>query len=179
MKRNAAEAYFAGGCFWCTQALFNNLKGVDGVEVGYSGGMLSNPSYEAVSSGSTNHAETIKIIFDPKIISYKDLIYVFLRTHDPTTMNRQGTDVGTQYRSVIFYANDEQKKTALKEIKKAQKLYSNPIVTQVIPSGAFYKAEKYHQDYYVKNPQKPYCTLVIDPKIQKLKKEFKEYLKSS
>lgn len=170
-------ATFAGGCFWCTEALFQLLKGVKTVVSGYSGGNMDNPTYNQVSSGITNHAESVQITFDPKIIKYKDLLYVFMKTHDPTTLNRQGADAGTQYRSVIFYANENQKKEAETVIADLQKDYQNSIVTALKPLENFYKAEDYHQDFYKNNPDKPYCQLVIDPKIQKLKKDFKTYLK--
>ena len=170
-------ATFAGGCFWCTEAIFKMLKGVEKVLSGYSGGYSEKPTYEQVSSGSTGYAEAIQITYDPKIISYKDLIYVFLRTHDPTTLNRQGADVGSQYRSVIFYHNAKQKSQALDLITKSEMDIKRKIVTQILPFGKFFKAEDYHQDYFKKNPNKPYCRLVIDPKITKLKKDFKDFLK--
>lgn len=171
-----AKAIFGGGCFWCTEAIFLRVKGVEEVISGYSGGQIDNPSYEKVSSGATSHTEAIQIVFDPKIISYEDLLYIFFRTHDPTTMNRQGADVGTQYRSVIFYRNYNQKNAAEKAKEEAQKLYDAPIVTQIVAYEAFYPAEDYHQNYYANNPQKAYCKLVIDPKIIKLQKDFKKYL---
>lgn len=171
------KATFGGGCFWCTEAIFLRLKGADTVVSGYSGGDMDNPSYEKVSSGISGHTETIQIIFNPKIISYEVLLYIFFRTHDPTTMNRQGADVGTQYRSAIFYHNENQKKVAERAKKDAQKLYKNPIVTEVLPFENFYDAEEYHQNYYAQNPEKAYCKLVIDPKITKLQKDFKKYLK--
>jgi len=170
-------ATFAGGCFWCTEAIFRRIKGVKKVVSGYSGGNMDNPSYEQVSSGITNHAEAIQIEFDPKVISYKDLIYVFLKTHDPTTLNKQGHDAGTQYRSAIFFADEAQRKVAHTVIADLQKDYKDKIVTQVEPFKEFFKAENYHQNYYTTNSSQPYCQLVIDPKIQKLKKDFKEYLK--
>ena len=170
-------ATFGGGCFWCTEAIFKSIKGVKKVVSGYSGGNVENPSYELVSTNSSGHAEAVQITFDTKIITYNDLLYIFLKTHNPTTLNRQGADVGTQYRSVIFY-HDEQKKVAEKAINKAQNEYNEKIVTEIVPFENFYEAENYHQDYYKKNPDKMYCKLVIDPKIQKLKKDFKKYLKS-
>ena len=173
----SATATFAGGCFWCTEAIFLRLKGADTVVSGYSGGDMDNPSYEKVSSGISGHTETIQIIFNPKIISYEDLLYIFFRTHDPTTMNRQGADVGTQYRSAIFFHNDNQKREAEKTKEEAQTHFSDPIVTEIVPFKSFYKAENYHQNYYSQNPQKAYCKLVIDPKIIKLQKDFKKYLK--
>jgi len=170
-------ATFAGGCFWCTEAVFQMLRGVNKVTPGYAGGRIDDPTYEQVSSGITNHAESVQIIFDPKIISYKDLLYVFIKTHDPTTPNRQGYDAGTQYRSVIFYHDEEQKKAALTALADAQKDYSKPLVTEVSKFQKFFPAEDYHKNYFRLNPEKPYCQLVIDPKIQKLKKDFNKLLK--
>ena len=171
------KATFAGGCFWCTEGIFKMIKGIKEVTSGYSGGNMDNPTYEQVASNITNHTESIQIKFDPKTINYKDLLYIFFRTHDPTTLNRQGADVGSQYRSVIFYADEAERKTAQNALNEAQKEYDRPIVTEIVPLENFYEAEGYHQDYYKKNPNKPYCKLVIDPKIQKLRKNFKEYLK--
>lgn len=170
-------ATFAGGCFWCTEAIFEGLKGVSKVTSGYAGGHAGAPNYESVSSGNTGHAEAIQIEFDSNIISYKDLLYVFLKTHDPTTPNQQGADVGSQYRSVIFYANKEQAELAHEAVKDIQLNLTSPVVTEILPLDKFYEAEDYHQDFYRNNPDKNYCKLVIDPKIQKLKKDFKEYLK--
>ena len=170
-------ATFAGGCFWCTEAIFKNIKGVEKVTSGYSGGKEERPSYEQISHGDTGHAESIQITYNPKIISYEDLLYIFFRVHDPTTADRQGADVGPQYRSMIFYADEAQRKDAYNALKEAQKLYKNPIVTEIVPLKNFNPAEDYHQDYYESNPNKVYCKLVIDPKINKLRKEFKDYLK--
>ncbi|TSC88323.1 MAG: peptide-methionine (S)-S-oxide reductase [Microgenomates group bacterium Gr01-1014_7] len=162
---------FGGGCFWCTEAIFKRLKGVKSVVSGYAGGTTENPTYMQVSSGNTGHAEAIQIKFDPEIISFEKLLEVFFATHDPTTLNQQGADVGTQYRSVIFYHNDSKKQIAEKKIKPS-------FVTQIEPYKNFYPAEDYHQNYYDRNKdQNPYCTLVIDPKIQKLMKDFKKDLK--
>ncbi|NJD22940.1 MAG: peptide-methionine (S)-S-oxide reductase MsrA [Melioribacter sp.] len=172
-------ATFGAGCFWCTEAVFQRLKGVVKVESGYSGGSVPNPSYEAVCTGKTGHAECSQITYDPKIISYKELLEVFWKTHDPTTLNRQGADAGTQYRSVIFYHNDEQKQLAEKyknELESAQ-IWSDPIVTEISQLKNFYKAEDYHQNYYNQNGNKPYCSFVITPKIEKFKKVFAEKLK--
>jgi len=173
----AEKATFAGGCFWCTEAIFNSLKGVSSVKVGYAGGEAPTPTYEQVSAGTTGHAETIQISFDPKIVSYKDLLYIFFRTHDPTTLDKQGPDVGPQYRSMVFYHGDAQRKTAEETLREAQQNYSDKIITEIVPFKGFYPAEGYHQDFYKKNPNQTYCRLVIDPKIEKLKKDFKEYLK--
>ena len=165
------------GCFWCTEAVFQRLKGVKKVISGYSGGTNENPSYEDVSSGESGHAEVSQIEYDPNEISYEDLLYVFWRIHNPTTMNQQGADVGTQYRSAIFYHDEEQKKLAENSKKQAQKLYDNKIVTEILPFKKFYPAENYHQDYYNKNKFYPYCQVVIDPKIKKLQKILNNKLK--
>ena len=171
------KATFAGGCFWCTEAVFNNLKGVNNVVSGYTGGETSDPAYEVVSTGNTGHAEAIQITFDPKIISYSDLLRIFWVTHEPTTKDRQGPDVGTQYRSVVFYHDKEQKKQAEEVKNEAQKLYDSLIVTEIVSFKKFFKAENYHQDYYSKNSKAFYCKIVIDPKIRKLQKNFKKLLK--
>ena len=170
---------FGEGCFWCTEAVFQRLNGVVKVESGYSGGTVPNPTYDAVCTGKTGHAEATQITFDPKIISFKELLEVFWKTHDPTTMNRQGADVGTQYRSVIFYHNEEQKKLAeeYKQKLEAEKIWKDPIVTEISPFKNFYKAEDYHQDYYNRHGSQPYCTFVITPKIEKFEKVFKNKLK--
>jgi peptide-methionine (S)-S-oxide reductase len=174
------KATLAGGCFWCTEAIFKRLKGVEKVTSGYAGGKMENPSYEKVSSGTTGHAEAIQIEYDPKVISFEKLLDIFWATHDPTTLNRQGADVGTQYRSVIFYQNAEQKKIALdskEKMEKSGKLSGN-IVTEVSPLERFYSAEDYHQNYYdtYKNANS-YCSIVIDPKIQKLLDKFNSDVK--
>lgn len=172
-------ATLAAGCFWCTEAIFKRVKGVSSIISGYSGGDMENPDYERVSSGTTGHAEAIQIEFDPEIISYESLLKIFFRFHDPTTINRQGTDVGTQYRSVIFYHDDDQKKVAEKVIKNLidSRVYPDPIITKIVPYKNFFKAEDYHQDYFAKNPSAGYCQLIIDPKVQELLKDFKDYLK--
>ena len=172
-------ATFAAGCFWCTEAVFQRLKGVIKVESGYSGGSVPNPTYEAVCTGQTGHAECIQITYDPKIISYKELLEVFWKTHDPTTLNRQGNDTGTQYRSAIFYHNDEQKRLAekYKHELKAAEIWEDPIVTEISEFKKFYKAEDYHQNYYNQNGNQPYCSFVITPKIEKFKKVFADKLK--
>ncbi|MBL8150167.1 MAG: peptide-methionine (S)-S-oxide reductase MsrA [Blastocatellia bacterium] len=172
-------ATLGGGCFWCTEAVFDELKGVDSVESGYSGGSTPNPTYREVCTEDTGHAEVVQIIFDPKVVSFKEILQVFFTVHDPTTLNRQGADVGTQYRSVIFYHNDEQKKFAsevIKEITDA-KIWDDPIVTEISPFKAFYKAEDYHQEYFKLNGEQPYCRAVIAPKVLKFRKLFKEKLK--
>ncbi|MBI2103827.1 peptide-methionine (S)-S-oxide reductase MsrA [Candidatus Woesebacteria bacterium] len=171
-----AKAYFAGGCFWCTEAIFQMIKGVSEVTNGYAGGSYESPSYEEVSKGQTGHAEAIQITYDPKVISFEELLYVFLNTHDPTTKDQQGADVGSQYRSVIFYSNNSEKKSAQKAVIEAQEKHQDRIVTEILPLKKFYQAEGYHQDYYKNNPNVSYCKVVIDPKIQKLKKDFGKYL---
>ena len=171
----------ASGCFWCTEAVFQEIKGVVKVEPGYSGGSMLNPTYRQVSTGTTGHAEAVQILFDPSIISFREVLEIFFATHDPTTMNRQGADVGHQYRSAIFYHNDEQKAIAEEVIKEfnSEKFFDSPIVTEVEPFKAFYKAEDYHKDYFKKHPEQPYCRVVISPKIAKLRKKFRDKLKSS
>lgn len=178
-QNNYQVATFAAGCFWCTEAVFQRLKGVVKVESGYSGGSVPNPTYEAVCTGQTGHAECTQITYDPKIISYTQLLEVFWKTHDPTTLNRQGNDTGTQYRSAIFYHDDEQKQLAEKykhELDLA-KIWEDQIVTEISPLKKFYKAEDYHQNYYNQNGNQPYCSFVITPKIEKFKKIFADKLK--
>ncbi len=173
-------ATLAGGCFWCTEAIFKRIKGISEVVSGYAGGDMENPSYEDVIYGNTNHAETIQIKFDPKIISYEQILEIFWHLIDPTTLNKQGADEGTQYRSIIFYHNDTQKKTAEESREKAGKsgMYKDPIVTKIEPFKVFYKAEDYHQNYFERNSYQPYCQLIINPKIEKLIKEFGENVKN-
>ncbi len=174
-------AIFGGGCFWCTEAVFQELRGVISVMPGYAGGHKENPTYEEVCSGKTGHAEVIKIEYDSEYIKYKDLLTVFFATHDPTSVNRQGNDVGTQYRSIIFYTTDEQKRRAEEFIKKLNESTSEgrAIVTEIRPLVKFYEAEDYHREYYLKNASEPYCQVVINPKLEKLQKEFAKLLKSS
>ena len=174
-----ALATFGNGCFWCTEAIFQRLKGVTKVVSGYSGGKVKNPTYKEVCTGLTGHAEAIQITYDPKVISYTELLEVFWQTHDPTTLNRQGADVGTQYRSVIFYHNDEQKKLAETYKKRLTEsgAFDDPIVTEISPYTEYYPAEDYHQNYYNLNGSAPYCSYVIQPKIDKFKKVFKAKLK--
>lgn len=173
------KATLAGGCFWCTEAVFNRLKGVISVVPGYSGGTVVQPTYEQVCGGRTGHAEAIQITFDPSIISFQTILDVFFATHNPTTLNRQGNDVGTQYRSAIFYTTDEQKRIAeaSKEQQEREGKHSDPLVTEIVPFTNFYEADDYHKNYYDNNKSAPYCTMVIDPKIQKLYKDFKENVK--
>lgn len=181
MSEKLEKATFGAGCFWCVEAVFQNLKGVQQVVSGYAGGHVEDPTYQQVCAGTTGHAEVAQITFDPDVISYEELLDVFWRTHDPTTLNRQGADVGTQYRSAIFYHNQEQKESAEKSKAEtdASNLYSNPIVTEIEPLDAFYEAEDYHQNYYRSNPNQPYCRVVIDPKMRKLRKDFQDKLKET
>ena len=168
----------AGGCFWCLQPIFQELRGVEKVEVGYSGGRLANPSYEAVCTDTTGHAEAVQITFDPQTIPLVDLLRIFFSVHDPTTLNRQGADSGTQYRSAIFYHSPEQEKVArqvIAEVNEAE-IWRHPIVTEVKPAGPFYRAEEYHQDYFRKNPTAGYCRVVVAPKVAKFRKQFAERL---
>lgn len=173
-----AQAIFGGGCFWCTEAVFQNLKGVKSVVSGYTGGSVKNPTYREVCSGTTGHAEAIQITFDPTAVSYKDLLEVFWKTHDPTTKDQQGNDFGPQYRSAIFYDNDEQKELAehYKQKLDASGIFSAPIVTEIVPSTTFYRAERYHQNYYNQNASQPYCQAIIRPKLDKLKELFADKL---
>ena len=179
-------AVFGGGCFWCTEAIFKMLKGVVSAAPGYAGGIKPNPTYEEVCSGSTGHAEVIRIEYDPQQISFHDLLVVFFATHDPTSVNRQGNDVGTQYRSVILYTSEAQKKEAERFIKElndsnqdGQPVAGKPIATEVKPLDKLYEAENYHRDYYERNKENPYCELIINPKLQKVQEKFRELLKGS
>ncbi len=178
-KPGREQATLAGGCFWCLEAVFDDLKGVDQVDSGYGGGTVPHPTYRQVCTGTTGHAEVVQITFDPRVISFKDLLQVFFTVHDPTTLNRQGPDVGTQYRSAIFYHTPEQKATAEQVIKEiaAAKIWPSPIVTEVAPLAAFYKAEDYHQEYFRLNGEQPYCRAVVAPKVAKFRKQFHDRLK--
>lgn len=169
------------GCFWCVEAVYQQLEGVEKVESGYSGGTVKDPSYEQVCTGRTGHAEVIQVTFDPAKISFAEILNVFFKTHDPTTLNKQGADVGTQYRSAIFYHSPEQKATAERVMKEtaAAKVWDDPIVTEISPFTAFYKAEQYHQNYYNEHSYQPYCMMVINPKLSKFKKEFSSKLKKN
>jgi peptide-methionine (S)-S-oxide reductase len=173
-------ATLAGGCFWCLEAVFQQLKGVQQVQSGYAGGHVPNPSYEDVCTGSTGHAEVVQVTVDPDVIPFRDLLQVFFTIHDPTTLNRQGGDVGTQYRSAIFYHTPEQKSAAEEVIAElaAQQLWDDPILTEIVPLHAFYPAEEYHGDYYRRNPNQGYCRAVIAPKVAKARKLFLEKLKA-
>jgi peptide-methionine (S)-S-oxide reductase len=172
-------ATLAGGCFWCLEAVFDDLKGVTSVESGYMGGKPANPTYAQVCDGNTGHAEVVQVSFDPAVLSFKELLEVFFVIHDPTTLNRQGNDAGTQYRSAIFFHSPEQKAVAEATIASldAQKVWGAPIVTQVGPAEAFYVAEDYHQEYFAQNPNQPYCMAVVAPKVAKFRKQFLERLK--
>ncbi len=172
-------ATLAGGCFWCLEAVYDELKGVVDVVSGYAGGKVTNPSYEAVCTGETGHAEVVQIKFDPKVVSYRQLLEVFFTIHDPTSMNRQGADVGTQYRSAIFYHTPEQKAIAEEVVRdlEREKIWGKPIVTQIVPFQAFYPAEEYHQEYYRRNPYQGYCMAIIAPKVAKFRQKYLEQLK--
>lgn len=180
MSNNKLEkATLGSGCFWCTETIFEKLNGVESSISGYSGGTTENPSYKEVCSGSTGHAEVVQVTYDPSIISYTELLEVFWKVHDPTTLNKQGNDVGTQYRSVVYYHNEEQKKIAEEYKNKLEtaKVYNSPIVTEITEFDKFYPAENYHQDYYELNKSEPYCSFVITPKVKKFKEVFKNKLK--
>ncbi|MGD9131217.1 MAG: peptide-methionine (S)-S-oxide reductase MsrA [Candidatus Bathyarchaeota archaeon] len=172
-------ATLGGGCFWCIEAAFNEIRGVVNVESGYAGGEIASPTYEQVCTGNTGHAEVVQITFDPHIISFMEILQIFFTAHDPTTLNRQGADVGTQYRSVIFYHNEKQKEAAEQVIAEFNdtKVWGNPIVTQVEPFKNFYKAEEYHRKYFDRHPEAAYCRIIIAPKIAKLRKKHREKLK--
>jgi peptide-methionine (S)-S-oxide reductase len=172
-------ATLAGGCFWCLEAVYEQLKGVESVVSGYSGGRVENPSYREVCTGRTGHAEVVQITYDPDVVSFKDLLEVFFTIHDPTTLNRQGADVGEQYRSAIFYHDEKQKETAEQVIQEIEEkgIWQNPIVTEVTPIDTFYLAEDYHQEYYRNNPYQPYCQAVIAPKVAKFRKYYFDRLK--
>ncbi|MGB0805339.1 MAG: peptide-methionine (S)-S-oxide reductase MsrA [Salibacteraceae bacterium] len=178
-KDNLETAVFGAGCFWCVEAVFQEVKGVYSVESGYTGGTYANPTYKEVSGGKTGHAEVAKLLYDPEVVSFETLLAIFFKTHDPTTLNYQGADHGTQYRSAIFYTTPKQKGIAIQKIKELNqiKAYPNKIVTEVTPLGRYYKAENYHQNYYKNNPNQGYCTYVIQPKMEKFRKVFKEELK--
>ena len=178
-KDNTEVATLSGGCFWCIEAAFDEIRGVIKVESGYSGGTTTSPTYEQVCSGITGHAEAVQVTFEPNVVSFQDILHIFFTVHDPTTPNRQGADMGSQYRSVIFYHNEKQKETAehvMKELKD-KKVWDNPIVTQVVQFKKFYKAENYHNQYFSRNPNAGYCRVVIAPKIAKLREKYREKMK--
>ena len=173
------KATFAGGCFWCTEAVFQRVEGVENVTSGFIGGTIKNPAYREVVTGRTGHAEAVEVEFDPEKVSYEELLYIFFTTHDPTTLNRQGNDIGTQYRSAVFYHNEEQKEQAEEVISvlENEQVFPDSIVTQIVEAGPFYKAEPEHFNYYNQHRSQPYCQVIIDPKIKKLQKAFADKLK--
>jgi len=181
MQKHFEIATLAGGCFWCLEAIFSELRGVEKVVSGYSGGIVSNPSYQEVCTGTTGHAEAIQITFDPQIITFKELLEVFFTIHDPTTLNRQGADVGTQYRSAVFFHTPEQEAVVRETITemKSEKIWVTPIVTEITSFKELFPAEKYHQDYFLHNPDQTYCRVVIEPKVARLRKQFLAKLKMS
>lgn len=179
MSDNVEIATLGAGCFWCVEAVFQDVKGVHNVESGYTGGQIENPTYKQICTGTTGHAEVAQITFDPSVISFEDILMIFWHTHDPTTLNRQGNDAGTQYRSAIFYHNDKQKEIAEKSLAEtdASDLWPNPIVTEITALDVYYPAEDYHQNYFNENPYQPYCMMVINPKVKKFRESFGEWLK--
>ena len=179
MSSTMETATLGGGCFWCVEAIYQDVIGVHKVVSGYAGGAVENPTYQQVCSGTTGHAEVVQIVFDPAVISFEEVLFIFWRTHDPTTLNRQGNDVGTQYRSVIFYRDEQQKRIAEQSMAEteASDLWPDPIVTEIAPLTIFYEGEDYHQNYFVENPYQPYCIFVINPKVQKFRKSFRDKLR--
>lgn len=179
MSSTMETATLGGGCFWCVEAIYQDVIGVHKVVSGYAGGAVENPTYQQVCSGTTGHAEVVQIVFDPTVISFEEILFIFWRTHDPTTLNRQGNDVGTQYRSVIFYHDEQQKSIAEQSMAEAEAsdLWPDPIVTEIAPLPIFYEGEAYHQNYFVENPYQPYCIFVINPKVQKFRKSFRNKLR--
>ncbi|GAC1657087.1 MAG: peptide-methionine (S)-S-oxide reductase MsrA [Gemmatimonadaceae bacterium] len=179
MEQQRETATIAGGCFWCTEAVFSELRGVDRVEPGYAGGRTDNPTYRAVCTGTTGHAEAARVTYDPSVVSYEDVLSVFFATHDPTQLNRQGGDIGTQYRSAVFYESPDQHARAERVVMglKAERIFDMPIVTTLEPLGRFYTAEDYHRDYFARNPDQPYCAAVIAPKVAKFRRKFLDRLK--
>jgi peptide-methionine (S)-S-oxide reductase len=181
-KFDMQTATFGGGCFWCTEAVFQRVRGVETVESGYAGGHTQNPTYEQVCDETTGHAEVVRVTFDENVIGYRQVLEIFFATHDPTTLNRQGNDVGESYRSIVIAHDDEQLKTAQQVIAEAQKTWPNPIVTQLLapdaPNTAYYKAEQYHQNYFNNNPHQGYCAFVVGPKVEKFSKTFKQFLRA-
>lgn len=175
--KQLSQATFGGGCFWCLESIFDQLQGVEQVRSGYAGGHVENPTYEQVCTDTTGHAEVVQILFDPAVISYQDLLEVFFNTHNPTTLNRQGNDIGSQYRSAIFYHDQEQKQLSAEAKLKYQENWPDPIVTQIVPVTEFYPAGDYHEDYFARNPEQGYCQLVIAPKVSKFKTKFMQMLK--
>lgn len=180
-KKELKIATLAGGCFWCTEAVFQRLEGVENVRSGFTGGQIKNPPYREVVSGRTGHAEAIEFEYDPKVISFRDLLMVFFATHDPTTLNRQQNDVGTQYRSAVFYHDEKQRQIAeeVVQLLQKEKVFKNPIVTEISPASVFYSAEQEHQEFYNRHREQPYCQFIIDPKIKRLQKSFANKLKQN
>jgi peptide-methionine (S)-S-oxide reductase len=180
MMNQTQTTTLAGGCFWCLEAVFDNLQGVTDVVSGYAGGTTVNPTYQQVCTGTTRHAEVVQIRFDPGVISFKEILEVFFSIHDPTTLNRQGADVGTQYRSAIYFHSPDQQETALQTIRELseEKIWADPIVTEVVPMTVFYPAEEYHQEYFARNPDQGYCQMVVSPKVAKFRKKFANRLKT-
>ncbi|MBC7500188.1 MAG: peptide-methionine (S)-S-oxide reductase MsrA [Herminiimonas sp.] len=172
-------ATLGGGCFWCTEAVYQELAGIEAVESGYTGGQVANPSYEQICEGTTGHAEVARLAFDPAVISYRDILEIFFTVHDPTTLNRQGNDAGTQYRSVIYYHSPEQKETARQVIAEMANVWDAPIVTELSPVETYYKAEDYHQNYFRQNPLQGYCAFIVAPKVAKVRKTFAQKLKQA
>ena len=179
MNKNLELAILGGGCFWCLEAIYQDIQGIDSVVPGYAGGHVESPTYTAVCAGTTGHAEVIQLTFDPTVISYEEVLYIFWRIHDPTTLNRQGNDMGTQYRSIILYHDDNQKEIAIRSKSETDHsdLYHSPMVTEIVSLSEFYGAEAYHQNYFIDNPNQPYCRAVIDPKVRKFRKSFQNKLK--
>jgi peptide-methionine (S)-S-oxide reductase len=179
MSDTLEQATLGGGCFWCVEAIYQDVIGVHKVVSGYTGGERENPTYQQICSGATGHAEVVQIDFDPTVISFEEILYIFWRTHDPTTLNRQGNDAGTQYRSAVFYHDEKQKEVAERSMAEtdASDLWADPIVTEIVPLTKFYDGEEYHQNYFKDNPQQPYCMMVINPKMQKFRKSFQDKLK--
>ncbi len=180
MENGREVATLGGGCFWCLEAVFDDLRGVEDVVSGYSGGKVRDPSYDAVCSGTTGHAEVVQVTFDPAVVSFREILQVFFTIHDPTTLNRQGADVGTQYRSAVFFHSPEQERTAREVIAEleAEEVWDDPIVTQVVPFSEFFVAEGYHQEYFRRNPRQPYCQVVVAPKVSKFRKQYLQQLKA-
>lgn len=170
-------ATLGGGCFWCLEAVYQEMKGVLGVESGYTGGHVESPTYEQVCQGTTGHAEVVRVTFDPEVVSYRQILQIFFAIHNPTTLNRQGGDVGTQYRSAIFYHSPEQEETARQVMEEVENIWEAPIVTEIAPAGKFYEAEDYHQNFFAENPQQPYCAMVVEPKVAHFRHYFKQMLK--
>ena len=180
MSNGQEVATLGGGCFWCLEAVYDQMKGVESVESGYMGGSLPNPTYEAICTGTTGHAEVVQITFDPGAVTFREILEIFFAIHDPTTLNRQGNDVGTQYRSAVFYHSTDQKAVAegvIASLTKEQ-VFAAPIVTEVVPAATFYMAEEYHQEYFVRNPSQPYCAYLINPKLVKFRQQFAAKVKS-